>query len=114
MAMRTKNVVAGTRLLAVLVATGMILLAGLAAEGNGSPANAPAAVQPAGWRGDGTGQHPSATPPLGWSDTSNVAWKATVGGSYSSPVVVGDRVMVTAEPDRVLCLNVGDGKVLWS
>jgi outer membrane protein assembly factor BamB len=67
-----------------------------------------------GWRGAGDGHYPAATPPLEWSAESNVAWKAKVGHSYSSPVVVGERVLVAAEPDRVLCLNAADGRVMWS
>lgn len=73
-----------------------------------------AATEPAGWRGDGSGIYPGAEPPLEWSAKTNVAWQTAVGSGYSSPVVVGDRVIVTAEPDRVVCVNAAEGKVLWS
>jgi hypothetical protein len=58
----------------ITLATGLTLLA--ASDGSGDPqANAalgsshfaPSADQPVGWRGDGTGRYPGATPPLHWS-----------------------------------------------
>lgn len=72
------------------------------------------AADSVGWRGDGTGVFPDAKPPRSWEAMSpNVVWKTEVGESYSSPVVVGDRVLVTAEPDLLLCLDRKSGKVLW-
>lgn len=70
---------------------------------------------PTGWRNDGNGIFPGATPPVEWSfkPEKNIAWHTTVGASYSSPVVVGDRVFLTAEPDKLLCVARDDGKVLW-
>ncbi|MEO2197834.1 MAG: PQQ-binding-like beta-propeller repeat protein [bacterium] len=53
------------------------------------------------WRGpDGTGAAPDADPPVSWSETSNVRWKADIPGLGSAtPVVWGDRVFVlTAVP----------------
>ena len=68
----------------------------------------PAFGQPAGaerywgqWRGpEATGVARHADPPLTWSETENVAWKAEVPGRGSaSPIVWGDRVYVlTAVP----------------
>jgi outer membrane protein assembly factor BamB len=49
----------------------------------------------------------------------DIAWKTTLPGKgHSSPVVWGERVFVTANPDgtgrRVLaCLSAADGKLLW-
>src|SRR5919202_5348422 len=49
--------------------------------------------------------------PTRWSATENVAWKAAIPGEgWSSPVVCGGRVFVTAATDggascRVLCLD---------
>lgn len=87
---------------------GWTLLAGAA------PGNAPAGGQACGWRGDGSGVFPDSTPPLAWSETNHVAWKVEVGGGYASPVVVGERVLVASEPDKIVCLNVADGQLLWS
>jgi outer membrane protein assembly factor BamB len=68
-----------------------------------------------GWRGDGSGVFPDARPPLGWTDRAagNIRWKTEVGAGMSSPVVVGDRVLVTAEPDLLVCVDRDSGKVLW-
>ena len=73
------------------------------------------APQPSGWRGDGTGRYPTASPPLQWDvdEGTNILWKARVGKSHSSPVVVGERVIVTAEKDLLVCLDRRNGKVLW-
>lgn len=68
-----------------------------------------------------TGQGVSAdpNPPLRWSATDHVAWKAEVpGAGWSSPVAWGDRVFLTTATDggascRVLCFNRADGKPLW-
>jgi outer membrane protein assembly factor BamB len=47
---------------------------------------------------------------------TNVLWKTALPPGHSSPVVVGDRVYLTAVRDRRLltvALNRNDGKVLW-
>jgi hypothetical protein len=73
-----------------------------------------------GFRGP-TGQGMSAEKglPTKWSADENVAWKADVPGEgWSSPVVWGDRVFVTAATDggqscHVIALSRLDGKQLW-
>ena len=53
------------------------------------------------WRGPlGTGEAPTANPPITWSETENVVWKTALPGlGHSTPIVVGDKVFVTtAEP----------------
>ncbi len=54
------------------------------------------------WRGpDGTGVARGATLPSTWNDTDNIAWKAELRGlGVSSPIVVGDRVIVTYQIGR--------------
>ncbi len=57
------------------------------------------------WRGPlANGVAPQASPPLTWSETENVRWKATIPGrGHGSPVVWGDRVYVlTAVPSGSL------------
>ena len=68
-----------------------------------------------GWRGDGSGLFPKADPPTEWDiDTGkNILWKTEVGKSQSSPIVVGDRVFLTAEQDLLLCVDRKTGKILW-
>jgi hypothetical protein len=69
---------------------------------------------PIGWRGDGTGRYPDATPVLTWSPKKNVLWKTELpGGSPASPILVGDRVFVLSDPVVLLCVQAADGKVLW-
>src|SRR5262245_7095554 len=94
------------------------------------------------WRGPvGTGVAPHARPPVEWSETKNVRWKAALPGKgHSTPIVWGDRVFVTTAipygeamtprfPNRpgahdnltltrhhefaVLAVSRRDGKVLW-
>jgi outer membrane protein assembly factor BamB len=79
----------------------------------GVPVRKESTQPPVGWRGDGSGQYPSANPAMSWSATNNVRWKATVGNGQSSPIVVGQRLFVTAEPDLLICLETETGKELW-
>jgi outer membrane protein assembly factor BamB len=66
------------------------------------------------WRFDGNGRFPNIHPPSEWRQGKNILWKTPVEiGGYSSPIVVRDRVFVTAEMGSLFCLNVADGKILW-
>ncbi len=75
----------------------------------------------AGWRGPhGNGVSSEADVPVRWSNARNVAWKAPlIGYGISSPVVWGDRVIVTASDGvklanlHVVCLSLADGRELW-
>lgn len=78
----------------------------------------------------GTGWSGAVGLPVSWSSSENIAWKAALPGpGTSSPIVLGDRVFVTAysgyglvpgEGDmsnlrrHVLCLDLGTGKILWN
>lgn len=77
----------------------------------------PAALQAAtaaGWRTDGTGRYPEAKPPVTWAGSSNVVWRTPLPRfSNASPLILGDRLFVCAEPDALVCLALADGKVLW-
>jgi outer membrane protein assembly factor BamB len=73
----------------------------------------PTPEQPFGWRGDGSGRFPGATPVTEWSLTKNVRWSAVVGRSYSSPIVVDRLVLLTSEPNLLLCLDRADGREKW-
>ena len=67
-----------------------------------------------GWRGDGTGQYPKASPALEWSTEKNVVWKTPLAAwSNASPIIVGERIFVCVEPSTLVCLNKADGAILW-
>lgn len=74
-----------------------------------------ARAQVVGWRGDTSGKYLSAAPPVQWSakPPKNIGWTQTVGQSYSCPVVCGNRILLTSEPDKLLCLDKATGKILW-
>jgi hypothetical protein len=93
-------------------------LAGIALLWAGS--SLPAADWPW-WRGpDRDGKAAGPPPPLTWSEGEHIDWKTPVPGrGFSSPVVVGGRVLVTsADEERqrqfVLCLDRTAGRPLWS
>jgi outer membrane protein assembly factor BamB len=58
--------------------------------------------------------------PLSWSAESNIVWKTEIPGQgWSSPVVWGDRVIVTTATDegtkcRVICVDRKSGKIAWN
>lgn len=59
------------------------------------------------FRGPAGDGHANAQPPLTWSESDNVAWKAAIHGkAWSSPVVLGDQVWVTTASE--------DGKELFA
>ena len=71
------------------------------------------------WRGptrDGVAA-PGQNPPLQWSETEGVLWKAPVPGrGHGSPTIVGDHVyLATADREKqsVLCLNRNTGQRIW-
>jgi outer membrane protein assembly factor BamB len=54
--------------------------------------------------------------PVEFGPQKNLAWKVPLGIGHSSPVIVGERIYITAlEQDRLftLCLRKSDGKELW-
>jgi outer membrane protein assembly factor BamB len=73
------------------------------------------------WRGathDGIA-NPDQHPPVTWSDSENVVWKANLPGrSHGSPIVVGNQVVLTAADSErnvqtILCFDRQSGKQLW-
>lgn len=73
------------------------------------------ASMPSGWRGDGSGIYADAKPPLEWDsdEKKNILWKVSVGSSYSSPVVVAGRIVLTSEGEKLTCIDIKTQKVLW-
>lgn len=71
---------------------------------------------------NGSGESEATTIPAQWTD-KDINWKVSLPGvGHSSPVLWGDKIfLLSAETDKgtspakryVLCLNAGDGKVIW-
>ena len=83
------------RLLILLFLVRLSLLTAVAGPAGSSPLAAPGIDWPQ-WRGPlANGVAPLANPPLHWSETNNVRWKAALPGKgHSSPIVSGDFVYV--------------------
>src|ERR1043165_7888956 len=71
-----------------------------AAEPLGSTKFISSPKDPIGWRGDGTGRYPGATPPTSWERITNgngyatkgIAWMAPLPNSSAAPpILVGDK-----------------------
>lgn len=72
------------------------------------------------WRGPaGNGLTQGENPPVSWSETANVLWKAPVPGrGHASPTVVGDRIFLATsdvenETQAVVCFDFNTGRQLW-
>ena len=88
--------------------------------GAGKSVRADAAEEWPGWRGPTRQGISSETGlPTNWSATENIAWKTAIPGEgWSSPIVYGDRVIITTATDggascRVVCLDRRTGKINW-
>lgn len=59
------------------------------------------------------------TPPTKWDETKNVVWKVPVPGrGHSSPIVIGDKVILSTADERgqvqsVICFDRESGKERW-
>jgi len=48
-------------------------------------------------------------------ESENIAWMTELPGrSTSTPIIVGSRIFLMAEPDELVCLDKASGKILWS
>jgi outer membrane protein assembly factor BamB len=74
------------------------------------------------WRGparNGVAAAGAPPPPVRWGETENVVWRASVPGrGHSSPIVVGDRVILTTADEAtqvqsVVAFDRRDGRQLW-
>lgn len=53
--------------------------------------------------------------PMVQYEEKNILWMTPLPGrSTSTPILVGDRLFVMAEPDELLCLDKSTGHILWS
>jgi len=77
-------------------------------------------MQPANWPGfrgqNGSGVSEARNLPVEFGPNKNISWKTPIPSGVSSPVLVQDRVLLTAaagEKRLVICLDSGTGKRLW-
>jgi outer membrane protein assembly factor BamB len=57
--------------------------------------------------------HIAPLPPYEY-ETKNIQWMTPMPGpSWCSPIVVGERIFVSADGGTLVCLNKADGRVLW-
>jgi len=118
--MEPNNLVGGARI-RVMFVVALCLLCSLANAA--SEYRPPAKVPPVGigFRGDGGGYFPDAKIPVEFGDEKNLLWKAPlVNWSWSSPVPVGNRVLMMAEPTwsgalwpQLCCYDADTGERLW-
>lgn len=70
------------------------------------------------WRGPArNGVLTGFIPPAKWEGSLEQKWKITVGSGDATPALVGDRLYVFSREgteEVVSCINVNDGKVVWS
>ncbi|QDT53055.1 Outer membrane protein assembly factor BamB precursor [Caulifigura coniformis] len=73
------------------------------------------------WRGQkGDGVSTETGVPISWSPNENIAWKTSLpGGGRSSPIVIGDYVVITLadvfdQTRRVLAIDASSGVVRWN
>ena len=73
----------------------------------------PAAQPTAGWLGNGANCYPEATPATEWGPAKNILWSVSVGSSYSSGIIIADKIFITSEPSQLVCVDATQGKILW-
>jgi hypothetical protein len=79
----------------------------------------PSPAHPIGWRGDGTGCYPGANPPTVWfqkatGESKNILWKTKLFCySWSTPIIVGDKLFTLSDPYDLVCMDKNNGKILW-
>lgn len=66
-----------------------------------------------GFRTDGTGRYPDATPPLKWSTDKNIVWNIELPKSNAIPVILREKLFTCAEPCVLLCIDKANGEILW-
>lgn len=67
-----------------------------------------------GWRTDGTGKYPAATPPTDWALDRGIVWSTPMPSwSNATPILVGNKLFMCSEPDTLLCVDAGSGQILW-
>ncbi len=82
----------------------------------GHPDFYPSPQRPLGWRGDGSGSWPGARGVTSWNAETgeNIVWRVAMpGAGMAQPLVIGEKVITTADPNLLVCVNVHSGEILW-
>lgn len=89
--------------------------AGAVAEPGKTPLSnlSPASQKTAGWLGNGANSYPEATPATEWGPEKNILWSVAIGSSYSSGMMIADKIFITSEPSLLICVDATQGKILW-
>ena len=109
-----------TGALSMGIVLGLLIGASQPAAGKSAPLGHPdfypSRERPFGWRGDGSGLFPGASPPLTWNleTRENVLWTADLPGhAHASVVLAGDKIITLCEPTWILCHDKMTGEELW-
>lgn len=98
--------------LIVLAIAGCSLFPATAAE-LGSADFEPSPDHPVGYRGDGSGRFPGATPPTSWSE-KDVAWKVALPNwSNTGVIVAGGKVITCINPHTIIAYDATTGEKVW-
>ncbi len=57
------------------------------------------------------------SPPKPWPDTLIRKWQISIGGGYSSPIIVNGKAFVHTRKDNqevISCIDLKNGKLIWS
>jgi outer membrane protein assembly factor BamB len=66
------------------------------------------------WRNGGFGLYPNTASPLDWGKETNILWKIeTPIRGNACPLLIGDRLIFSAEPAELICADAKTGKILW-
>jgi len=75
----------------------------------------PTPERPLGFLADGNGHYPAGVLPkaVDVDAKTGVVWTAELPNGMAQPLVIGERLIVTADPNLVICLSVHDGTEQW-
>lgn len=66
------------------------------------------------WRNGGNGLYPDANPATNWNDPSAILWEVEAADwGNAAPLIIGNRLLYTAEPTALICLDAATGQQLW-
>ncbi len=66
------------------------------------------------WRNDGNGLYPAAKAVTDWADAARLQWETPVPARGNGcPILVGGKLLFTAEPATLICADAATGKILW-